>query len=270
MSYCILFSPSEDKILKDVESSAAPNKYSDFLSNLWYGKELLAHRKNLYNIYIKYIQQILQSQDSRILQELYGVKRLEDKTLHELCLIAANRDSHNSELMPAIRRYSGVAFQGLRYENLAYDAQYVILNRVLIFSNLFGVICARDTIPFYKLKQGSKLQNLSLKEVYQPFIPYLESTQYECVIDLRSSIYAKIWSPRNGCAHLFFEFYKNGKTISHYAKLYRGKILALLSAYIAQSPNHTAHTIINFLTGINNEEMCFIGFKEKSRTQILQ
>lgn len=274
MSYCILLGPSEEKIL-NIEESILANisnmsnlNSHNFLSYLWKDSELKYHRNNIYNIYIKYVQQLADYRDCKILLELYGAKEFNSKIEHEISTILSRHDSHSTYML-AIRRYIGVAFQGLDYLNLPPNAQNIILNNVLIFSNLFGVINSLDMIPFYKLKQGCRLPGLRLKEVYMPFIEILESMKHEVIIDLRANIYAKIYSPKD-CLHLFFEFYKNNKMISHYAKFYRGKILRLLSLHLSDLSNASKRDIIDFLLNINNNEICFKACKEKANMQILQ
>ncbi|STQ87151.1 peroxide stress protein YaaA [Helicobacter muridarum] len=272
MSYNILLSPSEEKILESKEynlTNIQNYNSSSFLSHLWKNDEIEPHRRNIYEIYIKYIQQIKNSMDCKILIDLYGAKQSNSKIEYEISTILSRHNKHTQYLMPAIYRYAGVAFQGLDYSNLPQNAKNIILNNVLIFSNLFGAIRASDMIPFYKLKQGSKLYKLSLKEVYNPFISILESIQNEVIIDLRANIYAKIWSPKD-CLHLFFEFYKNGKTISHYAKLYRGKILRLISLHLSKLDNVSKSDIMEFLLNLNSAEICFMACKEKANMQILQ
>ncbi|EDO9528420.1 peroxide stress protein YaaA [Campylobacter coli] len=42
-----------------------------------------------------------------------------------------------------------------------------MLENTLIFSNLFGVVKASDHLPFYKFKQGAKINNFALEKFYK-------------------------------------------------------------------------------------------------------
>ena len=81
------------------------------------------------------------------------------KTPDALKLYGTKEDLHvdifNSPTKKAIERYSGVAYEYLGYSSLPQEAQNYIDEHLIIFSNLFGPICAKDLIPFYKLKQGN-------------------------------------------------------------------------------------------------------------------
>jgi len=127
----------------------------------------------------------------------------------------------------AILRYTGVAFKHLDYNSLDEKAKKWIKENVLIFSNLFGVIKAKDKIPYYVLKQG-KMPGFDIYKAHKEiFAPILEKiNQKEIFIDLRAKFYEKIYKPKN---YITFKFIKNGKVVSHFAKAYRG----LLTRYIA-------------------------------------
>jgi len=127
----------------------------------------------------------------------------------------------------AILRYTGVAFKHLDYESLDKDSQNYIEENLFIFSNLFGVIKAKDTIPYYVLKQGKKPGfdiYKTHKEIFKPILE--EINENEIFIDLRAKFYEKIYKPKH---YITFSFIKNGKIVSHFAKAYRG----ILARYIA-------------------------------------
>jgi cytoplasmic iron level regulating protein YaaA (DUF328/UPF0246 family) len=127
----------------------------------------------------------------------------------------------------AILRYSGVAFEHLDYNSLDKESQKFIDENVLIFSNLFGVITAKDLIPYYTLKQGAKPGFDIYKAHKEIFNPILEKiNEKEIFIDLRAKFYEKIYKPKNA---LTFKFIKNGKIVSHFAKAYRGKLTRLIA-----------------------------------------
>lgn len=242
MNYIILLAPSEEKAV-DIESIS--QNTSDFLCKLWEGDILFQHRKRIYECYLNYLKELLTTLDSRILLELCGTKKL-GKNIELYGLLEGVY-----ELKPALERYKGVAFQALDYENLDPLAKAVLHEKLLIFSNLFGVIRGNDPLPFYKLKQNAKLVNLTLKEVYDGFKPVLDSKKWDFAIDLRAGIYVKIWSPKN-CPTLNFEFYNNGKIISHYSKLYRGKLLSQIASYLAITKNPKLANLLDFLESLGD------------------
>jgi len=127
----------------------------------------------------------------------------------------------------AVLRYTGVAFKHLNYNSLDENAKAWIRENVLIFSNLFGVIKAKDKIPYYVLKQG-KMPGFDIykahKEIFAPILE--EINEKEIFIDLRAKFYEKIYKPKN---YVTFKFIKNKKVVSHFAKAYRG----LLTRYIS-------------------------------------
>jgi cytoplasmic iron level regulating protein YaaA (DUF328/UPF0246 family) len=127
----------------------------------------------------------------------------------------------------AILRYSGVAFEYLDYPTLDEKSQKYIDENVFIFSNLFGVISAKDLIPFYILKQGSKPGFDIYKTHKEIFSPILDKiNENEIFIDLRAKFYEKIYKPKNA---ITFKFIKNSKVVSHFAKAYRGKLTRIIA-----------------------------------------
>ncbi len=253
MRFCILLSPSEDKVISN-QSCNNEIKEIDFIESLWGGAALYNHRKDLVRQYLHYIKMILDDRDKTMLDNIYGSKNFNSRNEYEL-----NIAYRLYPLKKAICRYNGVAFNGLNYETLSKDSQSYIDHNVLIFSNLFGVIRALDSIPFYKLKQNTKAHNLTLKDVYKPFITplddYMKNKEY--VIDLRAGVYTKIFAPKQ--TYCFFEFQKGGKTISHYSKLYRGRILRLLAGELN---NFSLSECIDFLCSLQDAYIKFSKLQE--------
>ena len=98
-----------------------------------------------------------------------------------------------SKTKKAVERYDGVAYQYLDYASLEPFAQSFIDDNVFIFSNLFGIIQAKDTIPFYKLKQGKKLEGIAIDTFYRHLFqaPIDQLLHNELIIDLRANSYEK-------------------------------------------------------------------------------
>ena len=163
-------------------------------------------------------QKIVDCNNTDELQELFGVKKESEIQKYKV-------DIYNSPVKKAIERYSGVAFDYIDYSNLDKGAQEYIDENLLIFSNLFGVLRAKDLIPIYKLKQGSTINKEKIEKFYntilkEPLDRYLES---EDILDIRAGYYDKFYKPNKPYTTL--KFLKNGKVVSHWAKAYRGMAL---------------------------------------------
>lgn len=191
----ILFSPSENK-------------------NFLYNQAPLS--PGIENNYKKYLN-FLQNAGTQELQKIWGYKKIED--VEKMRLI-----SSQSCVIPAIECYCGVAYEALDFASLEAREKEFILDSVLIFSNLFGVVSAGENLPFYKLKQGEGFGDFKTKDLYASLQDKIDLLlQEECIIDLRAEFYQKLYAIKS---HYFsFEFLKNGKRVSHYAKYYRGIVL---------------------------------------------
>ena len=152
--------------------------------------------------------ELVKSDEEEILTKLFGTKKR-----YEIDIFA-------SPTMKAVQRYTGVAYQHLDYESLHPLEQEFVDKHTIIFSNLFGPVCAKDLIPFYKLKQGEKVGPIKPDEYYKRRIQNIEFD--EEILDLRAGYYEKFYKPKF-CVKM--KFLKNGKIVSHWAKAYRGKVL---------------------------------------------
>ena len=202
----ILFSPSEAKTKDSFYRHI--DKDSLFLPEL-YDKRVEAMR-----IYQDYISKASLEEKRRF----FGLKN--KKLLMELNSI----DIFNDKTQKAILRYTGVGYEYLQYDTLTKEAKEYIDNHMIIFSNLFGPILAKDHIPFYKLKQGEKIGDFSFENHYKKYFSntldsYLKD---RVIIDLRASFYQKFYIPKHN--YITFKFLKNSKVVSHYAKAYRGVV----------------------------------------------
>ena len=126
--------------------------------------------------------------------------------------------------LKAIQRYTGVAFEAIKYETLNSKEQDFIDKNVVIFSNLFGAISADSLIPDYKFKQGAILPNLNNEKFYkQNLKDILDESLGDEVLDLRAGYYDKLYKP--SASTITFKFLKGGKVVSHWAKHYRGELV---------------------------------------------
>jgi len=201
----ILFSPSETK-----RSGGEEAEWS--LDSLLFGSN--DSRKFIVEKY----EQFLQNAKIEELSKLFGIKNLDDvKKTKELYF--------QKMMMPAIRRYDGVAYDYLDIATLDSHSLKYIEKNVTIFSNLYGSIGAFDPIPEYRLKQGETFEKLKIEQIYRDFFSSkLEALfEGEDILDLRAGFYEKFYKPSRD--YLSMKFVKNGKVVSHFAKAFRGKFL---------------------------------------------
>lgn len=210
----ILLSPSEKKELTHKnEIPHIDGFYKEFLT------------KDIARIVENYIKCLRENSEGEI-SKMLGVKHI---VLDELVLL---QNINNTPLLQAVERYSGVAFKALGYESLNKKEKEYINGRVFIFSNLFGILRACDLIPYYDLKQGEGFAcgeyTFKTKDIYannaKNYIEELK-TQSNFVLDLRAGFYQKCLKLPQDFKICELNFIKNGKSVSHYAKHYRGLLL---------------------------------------------
>ncbi len=207
----ILFSPSEGKV------AGGKNKPMELLGGLESRKELL----DAYN-------DIVRGDDEEKIKQLFGFKKFSECTPY----IA---DIHTSPTRKAIARYDGVAYDYLRYGELPKKAQDYIDTHTIIFSNLFGPIKADDRIPNYKVKQGNPIGVIKPEKFYKERFSYqldLYLSNSE-ILDLRAGYYEKFY--KTAKPYTTLKFLKNGKTLSHWAKAYRGIVLREMAKHDIQT-----------------------------------
>ena len=207
----ILFAPSETK--------KEGGNYSPLIGSTF----LLYHDKKKF-ILDRY-QNYLKTASSVQIQKLFGIKKESDIKKYQ------NIDIYHDKTMPAIERYTGVAYDYLNYPTLEQKEQKFINESLIIFSNLLGAIKAGENIPNYKLKQGEKLGDFTIEKFYKNETSaildnYLKD---ELIIDLRAGFYDKFYLPNK--PYITMKFIKNGKVVSHWAKAYRGKVVRELAKY---------------------------------------
>ncbi len=209
----ILFSPSESKSL---ENSCGSIKLDTFLFSSLADKREYA---------LKQYQNFIDSATQDKLKKLFGIKN--ENILKTLKHISIFKDNTQK----AILRYNGVGYEYIDYGSLSPNEQKFLDNNMIIFSNLFGPILAKECIPYYKLKQGEKIESFSFESFYKKEFSYSldKYLEDELVIDLRAAFYDKFYLPST--RYYTFKFLKNGKVVSHWAKAYRGKMARELAVY---------------------------------------
>ena len=175
---------------------------------------LAPHRIKLLHTYTN----VLQQGNMQTLSKMFGIKKEADILKHK-------KDIIHELTMKAIERYTGVAFDYLRYSELDKSAQKYVDENVILFSNLFGPIRASDLIPEYKLKQGEAVADIKPEKFYNEHAAHLmeDLLKDEEILDLRAGFYDKFYKPSK--TYTTLKFIKNGKVVSHWAKAYRGIVL---------------------------------------------
>ena len=207
-----LFSPSEGKLTGgDITTD------SDILFGYSPREEIL-----------KSYNTIVTSGDMEAIKALFGIKKESDITPYIEDLFSAPK-------MAAIKRYSGVAFGYLDYASLSTEAQSYLKKQVIIFSNLYGSILGGDKIVNYKVKQGNNIGDIAPDKFYKERFSYqldLQLMNHE-ILDLRAGYYDKFYKTKQNYTTL--KFLKGGKSVSHWAKAYRGIVLRELAKNQVQS-----------------------------------
>lgn len=234
----ILFSPSEGKNSGGVEEK----------------KELLGSDKAREDILNEY-NKIALSGDEESIKKLFGFKKFSE------CETYIN-DVYSSPLMPAIQRYKGVAYDYLDYDSLDEKAHEYLKSNTIIFSNLYGPILGGDTIANYKVKQGNDIGSIVPDKFYKDRFTYqldLYLAKDE-ILDLRAGYYDKFYKVTKPYTTL--KFLKGGKTVSHWAKAYRGTVLRELAKHNTTSMKEFMALEIE---GLNVSEIKVI----KNKTEII-
>ena len=209
----ILFSPSESK---STQSSYEAINFNNLLF-----EDLAQKRKYAVEKY----QNFINNASIDELKKIYGIKN--EKILETLSHINLFKD----KTQKAVLRYSGVGYEYLSYNSLDKKAQNYLDKNMIIFSNLFGPILAKDKIPYYKLKQGEKIDGFAFENYYkQEFSSALDDfLKNELIVDLRAGFYEKFYIPSQ--TYYTFKFLKNSKVVSHWAKAYRGLVARDLAKF---------------------------------------
>ena len=203
----ILFSPSEGK-----------NLGGDALK-----RELLGSNSARVDILNEY-NNILKRANEDEISKLFGIKKFNDCKPYI-------QDVFSSPLMSAIERYQGVAYDYLEYSSLDEKAKDYLKQNTIIFSNLYGPLLGGDTIPNYKVKQGNDIGTIIPDKFYKDRFSYqldLFLAKDE-ILDLRAGYYDKFYKVTKPYTTL--KFLKGGKTVSHWAKAYRGIVLRELAKH---------------------------------------
>jgi len=206
----ILFSPSEGKKLG---GDFLPLTSNDMLF------------PELYDIRLPLIQKyndLILDGSGETLHKLTGIKK-------EIEIQKYQNDIFSTATMPALERYDGVAYEYLKIDELNEEEKAYLFKQTIVFSNLFGPLRGGDHIPTYKFKQGATLDKVVTEKVYKKeFSASLDKLfEDELIVDLRAGFYEKFYALNQ--EFITMKFLKGGKSVSHWAKAYRGKVLQTLA-----------------------------------------
>lgn len=207
----ILFSPSEGKL--------SGGNAQD--------QELLGSNKAREEILDSY-NEIIKRADPKEISKLFGIKKHADCAVYLEDILSAPK-------MQAIQRYNGVAYEYLAYNTLPLAAQEYLKSNTIIFSNLYGPILGGDTIANYKVKQGNNIGDIAPDKFYKDRFSYQLDLYLgdNDILDLRAGYYDKFYKISRPYTTL--KFLKNEKTVSHWAKAYRGIVLGELAKHNIQT-----------------------------------
>ncbi len=110
--------------------------------------------------------------------------------------IAANAVVTTSPTRPALDRYAGVVFDGLRVATMTTAQRAAADEHIVVFSGLFGAVGGSDPVPEYRVPAASVLPRIGL--VGASWRPVLTATLPArlgagLTVDLRSIDYAAMW-----------------------------------------------------------------------------
>jgi cytoplasmic iron level regulating protein YaaA (DUF328/UPF0246 family) len=234
----ILFSPSEGK-----KSGGTENKRELFCS--------YKAREEILNEYMH----VIENKNEEDISKLFGLKNFTDCKPY-IC------DIFSSPLMSAIERYQGVAYDYLGYVSLHEEAKEYLKQNTVIFSNLYGAILGGDSIANYKVHQGNSIGKFVPDRFYKDRFTYQLDLYFakDEILDLRAGYYDKFYKVTKPYTTL--KFLKDGKTVSHWAKAYRGIVLREVA-------KHNISSIAEFMTleidGLTIKEIKVI----KNQTEII-
>lgn len=166
-----------------------------------------------------------------------------------------NREIATAPAAPAADVYTGVLYDALDLPTLRQRG--VILDHVLIFSGLWGVVRPGDRIPHYRCSAGVKLPAAgSVSTVWRKALrdPLAGHVGEDLVVDLRSGAYAGLWTPGANAVtvRVLHEREVGGvvkrTVVSHFNKATKGRLARTLleSGQRPRKPEEFAEVVRGF------------------------
>ncbi|MFM2352973.1 MAG: peroxide stress protein YaaA [Actinomycetota bacterium] len=150
--------------------------------------------------------------------------------------LARNRDVVLSATMPAIERYTGVLYDALGVNEWRASARERASQHVIVHSALFGLLCADDPIPAYRLSHDSRLPGQTLRARWSEANAAVLESLDGPIVDLRSEGYAALGPLPDRRDAVFVRVVAVGvdgvaRALNHFNKKGKGEYLkALLGA----------------------------------------
>lgn len=173
---------------------------------------------------------------AELVAELVGLATDDQASLDALKLgpkglpeVVRNRELLHSPVMPAIFRYTGVLYDALGVASMDSSAQARAHRSIAVFSALFGLMCADDLIPAYRLSADSVLPLGKPTSRWPPLGPELWGSVSEFVLDLRSAAYRAL-APLPDDRGVFLSLVKPGErgqrpALGHHNKGVKGRLV---------------------------------------------
>ena len=146
-----------------------------------------------------------------------------------------NREIGHAPAGPAAEVYTGVLYDALDLPTLRHRG--LILDHVLIFSGLWGVLRPGDRIPHYRCSAGVRLPAAgSVSTAWRKALrePLAAHVGENLVVDLRSGAYAGLWAPGTNAVtvRVLHEREVGGvvkrTVVSHFNKATKGRLTRTL------------------------------------------
>ena len=153
--------------------------------------------------------------------------------------VERNRTFEFAPVMSALKRYTGVLFDGLDAPSMT-PAERSFAHKVLVVhSALFGPVAAGDLIPAYRLSHNSRLPGMTLKSHWRQSVTDALASVEGLQLDLRSEAYAQLGAASPNSIYLrVVNEAPDGKRValSHFNKKSKGLFSrALINAGIEHS-----------------------------------
>ncbi|WP_375485911.1 YaaA family protein [uncultured Jatrophihabitans sp.] len=158
--------------------------------------------------------------------------------------LADNARVLDAPTTPALRRYTGVVYDGLAFATLTATEQRTAARTVQVFSGLFGVVRGDEPVPRYRVPGKAVLPGLGVASTFwRPVLgPVLDDRlRRGLVVDLRSGDYAAMWRPgpasgvRLVAVRVLSPLPRGGHgVVSFTSKLSKGRLAAALVRRVAE------------------------------------
>jgi len=220
-NYLILLPPSEGK-----NKGGDENKPYRMVQNLKKFNEFIFLNKDRELIQEELKKIISLADDTKDLEKIFDLK---GEKLQEAIEITS--DLLNEETMPAIKRYDGIMFKAIDYNNLNNLQKENFNFSVLFIDGMFGLLKPQDLIPKYKLKITSKVENINIIKFWKESLRSIFKILFKdkLVIDILPQSHRKVLSDEENYNIISINFceLKNNKLVNvgHESKKLKGDLI---------------------------------------------